>query len=442
MSNVSIHQVVWADPLPEPIEEIDLERPVAGGEWSGPTLEVCGWVLGRSAVVTAVEVIHGESVLRRLPVRTRGLDVGGRRPEVERAERAVFSGLVTTLGLPEELGLDLIVVLSGGERVPVARIEGRRGPLRSAYEPTLQPLMVTTLGRMASTWMMGLLAAHPRVVAWRRYPYDCKAAKYWLQVLGTLAEPAMQEEEAVERAHADRWWVGANPFLVPELAREPRPGVGLYTERVAELCMRNIDSWYQELAHGLIKEEVRYFAETFAPSHLPSLARELYPAAKEIFLVRDLRDWICSVLESAGQGGLQGLGGVQDGAVEEAVHRHARDAFALRDQWRARQESSHLVRYEDLVLAPEPTLRGLLEYLDFEAQPSSVEALIEEARLESSGYAHHRTPANARASVGRWRRDLGAGAQAVAEGVLGEVLEAFGYANTDRSEKPARALHV
>jgi len=440
MSSVCINHVVWADPLPEPIEEIDLERPVAGGEWSGPTLEVSGSVLGRSAVA-AVEVVHGERVLRRLPVRSRRLELARQRPVREGAERAGFSGLVTTLGLPEELSLDLIVVLGGGERVPVARIEGRRVPLRSAWEPTLQPVLVTTLGRMGSTWMMGLLAAHPRVVAWRRYPYDCRTAKYWLQVLNTLAEPAAQGEEA-GTLHADRWWVGVNPFFVPELAREPRPGVGLYAERVAELCMRNIDSWYQDLAHGLIKEEVRYFAETFAPTRLPPLTRELYPDAKEVFLVRDFRDWICSILAFDEQRGVDGVGGRRDEAVEEAVRRHARDAFTLRDQWRARQRTSHLVHFEDLVLDPETTLRGLLEYLDFEAQPSSVEALIEEARLESSGYPHHRIPADARTSVGRWRRELGTGAQAVAEGVFGEVLEAFGYTNTDRSEKPARALHV
>ena len=420
MSNVSIQQVVWVDPLPEPIQEIDLERPVAGGEWSGPTLEVSGRVLGRSAVAAAVEVVHGERVLRHLPVR-------------EQAARAGFSGLVTTLGLPAELSLDLIVVLDGGERVPVARIEGRRAPLHATWEPTLQPLMVTTLGRMASTWLMSLLAAHPRVVAWRRHPYDCRTAKYWLQVLSTLAEPAVQDVEGA---------VAANPFFVPELAREPRPGVGLYTERVAELCMRNIDSWYQEVAHGLIKEEVRYFAETFTPTHQPPLARELYPAAKEVFLVRDLRDWICSLQTTDEPRVSDHSGGRRDETIEEAVRLHARDALALRDQWRMRQATSHLVRYEDLVLEPEATLRGLLEYLDFEAQQSSVEDLLEEARLESSGYPHHRTAADAGASVGRWRRELGAGAQAVAEGVFGEVLEDFGYTNTDRSEQPARALHV
>lgn len=441
MSGVRVEGVVWAEPLPEAIEEIHLERPVVGGEWAGATVEVSGWVLARSSLPAAVEVGHGGKVLRRLPVRMRRLDVARQRPGREGAEECGFTGLVTVLGLPERLRLDLSVVLRDGTREAVGAIEGSRGPLRPAYEPTLQPLMVTTLGRMASTWMMSLLAAHPRIVALRRYPYECKTAKYWLQVLRSLAEPAMQGGDA-GTVHADRWWVGVNPFLVPDMAREPRPGVGLYTERLAELCLRNIDSWYGDLAHGLIKEDVRYFAEKFTPTHLPALARELYPGAKEVFLVRDFRDWICSILAFDAKRGFHGFGRRPDEPVEEYVRRHARNALVLREQWEARRSSAHLVRYEDLVDAPEETLRGLLEYLELEAQPASIAALLEEADLESAAHPRHRTSTDARASVGRWRRELEPSVRQAAEEIFEPALETFGYGAGGDSEEAIRAVHV
>lgn len=431
MSSVTIERIRWVDPLPAPLDEIHLERPVEGGEWVGSTIEVSGRVVGRSAPLAAVEISHRGRALRRLPLCAG--DAAG-TPGREESGATRFSGLVSTLGLPELLELDVSVVLGGGPRVAVGRLEGCREPLRPNAEASLEPLMVTTLGRRSASGLMSLLAAHPRVVALRRSPYECRTAKYWLQVLATLAEPTMQST-GIGGAHGDRGRAGAYPLLVPDLAREPRPGVGLYTDRVAELCLRNIDSWYGELAHDLIKSDVRYFAETFPPSSLPALVRELYPRAKEVFLVRDFRDWISSLVA-----GKETPGSVGDGEerIGDGLRRQAAGVRNLSEQWRQRGVDAHLVRYEDLVLDAQGTISSLLEYLELDDRRESVETLLEAARVDWSPSG----PGGAALSVGRWRRELGPLERELVEEALGEALRTFGYSGREPDREPARAAEV
>lgn len=426
MSSVSIDRVELLEPLPESIRELNLERPVPGSEWNGTSVEVSGWVLGKSKPPVHIEILQGGQPIRRIPVHQRRLDVARRSADVPGAERSEFTGMVSTLGLPTELRLELTVVLDDGSRQLVALLEGRRTPVRPDFEPTMQPVMVTTLDRMASTWMMSLLAAHPQVVTLRKYPYECHTAKYWLQVLATLTEPTMQTPDA-ENAHADRWRMGVNPFFLPDLMREPKPGVGLYSDRMAAVCQRNIDSWYSELAFHQVKEGVRYFAEKMTPNHLQAMMWELYPEAKEVFLVRDFRDWICSILAFDAKQAFPGFRRREDESTAAYVRRYGRYAFDLHSHWQARRGAAHLVRYEDLVHDPEPTLRALFEYVGIDATPSSVESALREASTESESFPRHHTSFGARDSVGRWRRGLTPELSDVVQELFADVLRSFGY---------------
>lgn len=437
-SRVAIDNVELQDPLPEAFRELSLDRPVAGSEWSGSSIEVSGWVVGRSSTPVRVAILHQGRPIRRIPVRMERFGVSRRFPDAPGAETPGFTGMVSTLGLPEELRLEIAVVFADGSRATVGHLEGRRTPLRTDFKPTLQPLMVTSLGRMASTWVMSLLAAHPQIVALRKYPYECKTAKYWLQVLATLMEPTMQGRDA-PMVHGDRWWLGANPFFEPDMTREPTPGVGLFADRMAEACQRNIDGWYSELAFHQVKDEVRYFAEKLTPNHLQPVIRELYPNAKEVLLVRDFRDWICSILAFDDKRGFHGFGRRENEATVDYVRRHSRFAFELHSYWKARRGTAHLVRYEDLVHQPESTLAALFEYLELDAGPSRVTAVLQDAETESTSFRHHRTSSSTESSVGRWRHELEPEVQGVVQELFRDVLGAFGYADDAGEEVAAVA---
>ncbi|MGH9379519.1 MAG: sulfotransferase family protein [Thermoanaerobaculia bacterium] len=423
---VSIDRVELLEPLPEAIRELSLDRPVAGSEWRGSSLEVSGWVVGKWSAPLRVAVLRQGRPLRRIPVRMPRFDITRRFPDVPGAETPGFTAMVSTLGLPEDFRLEIAMAFQDGSRATVARLEGRRTLLRPDFQPALQPIMVTSLGRMASTWVMSLLAAHPQIVALRKYPYECKTAKYWLQVLATLMEPAMQPRD-VAKVHGDRWWLGANPFFEPDMTREPKPGVGLFADRMAEVCLRNIDSWYSELAFHQVKDNVRCFAEKMTPNQLQPLMRELYPRAKEIVLVRDFRDWICSILAFDDKRGFHGFGRREGEPAVDYVRRHARFAFELRDYWKTHRAAVHLVRYEDLVREPAPALRALFEHLELDAGDSCVEAALREAQTESASFQHHRTSSSISSSIGRWRHELTPEVCDVAQELFADALRSFGY---------------
>ena len=88
---------------------------------------------------------------------------------------------------------------------------------------------------------------------------------------------------------------------------------------------------------------------------------------------------------------------------------------------------SIVVRYEDLVLEPAPTLTRLLGYLGVEAGAPVVERMLEAPAGGLPALADHRTAADPRTSIGRWRRELDDELLAACEEAFGPALETFGY---------------
>ena len=147
---------------------------------------------------------------------------------------------------------------------------------------------------------------------------------------------------------------------------------------------------------------------TCGPNYIPVLMRELYPHAKEIFLVRDFRDMVLSILAFDRKRGFPGFGRpegttdeqyVRDGAARDGAQTCARAGSRARD-------GSHLVRYEDLVLRP-------LETLPRHARVPGAGRLAASGRASSCG-VRRRTPtscattaprATREESIGRWRRE-------------------------------------
>jgi Sulfotransferase domain len=85
------------------------------------------------------------------------------------------------------------------------------------------------------------------------------------------------------------------------------------------------------------------------------------------------------------------------------------------------------VRYEDLVLDPGATLKRLLEHIGVESSDEIVGRMVEALAGELAELAEHRTTADPRASIGRWRRDLSEELLGACDEAFGPALEAFGY---------------
>jgi hypothetical protein len=408
-----------------------IERPMPGSHSEEYAINVEGWVMGRTSPAIAVELVRKGTVLRRVPLVIPRPDIAAQFPNIPGAER---SGFQTTLGLLDltlKFEVQVQAVLRDDSRVFVGTIQGQRQALQSDFRPTLQPLMVTSLGRMGTTWLMRMLSEHPDIVIGRRYPYELRTAKYWMHMLGVLSEPANHFQSAnVDNFHSSRWSIGHNPYFSPPLTDDPdlRHWFGrVYVEQLAAFCQQSIDDCYRLVAAKQHQVEPVYFAEKHVPDDIPWLVWELYPEAREVFLVRDFRDVVCSILAYNSKRGYAAFGREGVNTDEEFIGKMGMSASSLLRGYRQRLKRAHLVRYEDLILNPVDTLGSFLEYLGLDSAGSTVESLLRKASEETWDMQHHRTISDPEMSIGRWRRDLDPSLQVVCQEVFGDVLEEFGY---------------
>lgn len=411
--------------------ELDAPQPASRGDTH--SVRIAGWAIGRDNPVRAVEVTHGGRVLRLLRSLGPRPEVAGRFEGVPEDAGCSFDATVGLVGLGRECELTVRARLPRGERALIGAVRLRRVPVESGFEPAIQPLMMTALGRSGSSWMMQILASLPRVSVYSQFPYESKIAQYWLHVLRVLSKPANPDDSTNVAFEYNDWWAGANPYNDQLQVAEPRLREWLgraYVDRLAAFCQSNIESWYAAVAEerGTASEPPAvYFAEKFVPSALQGVAWEIYPNAKEIVLVRDFRDMARSVLAFDEKRGFFGFGRRSDESEESYIATMRTAALGLAAAWRDRGDRSHLVRYEDLVFRPEETMSELLAYLELGKAAAAGADPAAAAAADEAAVRMHRTSPDAAASVGRWRTDLGEPLKAVCQEAFGDVLEQFGY---------------
>lgn len=411
----------------------DLDRPHEGDGWEGHTLTLAGWALGSDVPAVAIDILHEGRVLRKVPLAMRRDDVMQRhRERAGGRDRCGFRTGLTTIGLPETFELLVRIVFDDGGLHPLALIRGRHRGLATGYAPALTPIGVTTLGRTGSTWLMKLLGAHPQVAVHGGYPFETRSAAYWLHMVRVLAEPANAYQSSHPDAFPDDLWsIGHHPFYRESLMDEPALWdwfAETYPERVAALALRSIDDFYARVASAAGRPDATRFAEKLVPGHVPWLMWELYPRAGEILLVRDFRDMACSILAFNAKRGFVAFGRESVGSDAEFIERNLRaGAHGLLRSWRQRGDRLRLLRYEDLVLEPVATLGALFDGLGLDAEPGTVAGVLERATSDDRALAGHRTARDPRASIGRWRSEMGDDLVEACRSAFAEPLEAFGY---------------
>lgn len=384
-----------------------LEAPTAGFASEMFAFPVSGWVLGARVPARSIDVLCCSHLVRSIPV-----DVP--RPDVVRAypgavtEVSGFSDAIGIAALTQAFELELVAVLADGSRQLVATLRGGHDRLIPAERPRMHPIMVTSLGRCGTTWMMRLLGGHPEVVAHDRYPHELAAAGYWAHVTRVLTDPPDAAEVSNPHALAeDVSRAGRNPYYAqvtdqPDLQRVLRRDD---VHDLAAVCVRRIDDWYATMARAQGRSVGRYFAEKCTPQHIPIVLWNLYPNAKEVFLVRDFRDMASSILAFNRKRGYAAFGRHPDDDDERHLHRLRESAEGLLASWVQRRDRAHLVHYEDLVRQPAVTLLRLLEYLELDAAPESADRMLRHGSSQTKEVEWHSTSPSLADSVGRWRRE-------------------------------------
>jgi len=410
-----------------------LERPTAGEPGLGFCVPLSGWALARDDAPVRIEIAAGRQMLRRLARRIERPDIAAAFPDVRGAMRSGFSIALDAVKLPRVFELHISAIVGEAERTTIARVRGSRRELEPLPLDGPAPLMVTTLGRSGSTLMMTLLSVHPAIVAFRPVGYDSRPFAYQLEAAIGLASAASRMRLLDSTSRREPWWLGGEPVPMEALRALDDPLrellLGAPVERLLRSAVDQAAAFARELAAGEKQTEVRYAAEKSRSGHLPRLVSELCADSREIFLVRDFRDVLASMLAFNAKRGYAAFGREHVDSDEQFVHQLAGVAEALAAAWRERGENALLVRYEELVADPAAMLARVVDYLKLESSASEVGELVDRAQaLLERTRLQHRTVQQASASTGRWQADLAPELQELASELFAGPLQEFGYA--------------
>jgi len=410
-----------------------IDRPTAGDERADWTLDVRGWAVGEDEPVTAVEGVHEGTVLWRVPPVVDRPQVAARFPQAG-GDTVGFYALPSVLALPPHHEIELRAVIGDHATAPIGSIVAERAPLTTTFEPQRQPILITTFGRTGSMLLMRLLSSHPDVLAYKPHRFEQRVAGYWIEALLALSDPASYLRGITPQAVAgqgveDRmWWLGIDapmPWPLRDEAVQEWLG-GEAVEALAETCQQRIDAVYETIATATGATHEPFFAEK-SSLRVSSVAAELYPNGRELFLVRDFRDMVCSMLAFNEKRGVSGFGRAEAGSDVEFVETLGGQATSLARAWERRGDRALLVRYEELVLDPAHALAGLLEHVGVDSSPDTIRSMLEQLEEDIPELREHPTSDSAQSSIGRWRTDLDPELAETCERAFGPALELFGY---------------
>jgi hypothetical protein len=172
-------------------------------------------------------------------------------------------------------------------------------------------------------------------------------------------------------------------------------------------------------------------------SHGAELLMSLFPRSRLIFLARDGRDVVDSMLDASRRGGWLGGAGGFDPDDQEARLRFVRThAILWANAMTAVQsafdghspELRRLIRYEDLRADTFGTLKPLSDWLGLGRTDRELRAAIESCAFEAIPRRSRGAGKDRRAAQpGLWRENLSPADQRVVEEVAGAKLAALGY---------------
>jgi hypothetical protein len=317
----------------------------------------------------------------------------------------------------------------------LASIFGAVSSGKLSFEPKLRPLLLTSGGRVGSSLVMSLLAAHPKIVTNGIFPHEMKCFLYWMrsaQVLSSCANHANSTDRF--GFEQESYSIGFNPFFdhvsLPSPVRN-RTWEWVqkeYVDSVWDFFARKADEFYCKLAEDQEKQGVLYFAEKASFGGILDFCHQLYPRLKEIILVRDPRDVYASIRAFNKRRAATDFGAERARDDFEHVSLLALDMLVWTERYLRNQNEILLVRYEDLIQDYETELTRVFRFLELDADKEVITKVIADGLVPESRTAHM-TSHSVESSVGRWKKDLPPNLAEHCSRQFENALRTFGYFN-------------
>jgi hypothetical protein len=282
----------------------------------------------------------------------------------------------------------------------------------------LSPVMLTSTGRAGTTLLMSRLTNHPELVTTPTYPYEQKLLSYYATVFRTLTATADRAQSSnPDNLRSNRFFVGFNPFNIPpysDVVRDPSVMEVFYEDSVprhlaAAFC--NIVRDHYELVRAdQGKTDARFFVEKndidFDSRRAP---RVFFETVREIIMVRDPRDVVCSSKAFWKHDEKQSLISLGNTMADLRTVRGERRSDVL------------FIKYEEFVVDEPFVLAKIASFLGLVAPFTP--ARDGDATL----FRSHGTSQTPVASIGRWKTELSEETIAACNDVFGSFLDDFGY---------------
>ena len=369
--------------------------------------------------------------------RNRGAEALGPGIQVSTSNRGnAFDATVPLLALPRKGTLRIETIFSGGATQELCHLEYERpaiSPPANDHNDYLRPLSLTAIGRSGGTWAMHLLSQHPCILAIPKYPYEVTIARDIMEAAISSCTCGIFQER-IYQSHIRL----LQDTIKDQLDDWIRHTVDSISEEIASVveatlrgALRLIQNCYLRrcqlvLRTGKTEPQPRYIIEkNLRPQRL---FQELCPGAREIFLVRDFRDVICSSLAFNAKRGFLAFGRDDVKSDRQFVWHRAEMARPwILEPWRERCDTALLVKYEELVRDQRSCLRAVLEYLELDASAGTIDGMIQRAHDRQEMLDGHMTAQSPEGSLGRWVRQLDPNLQEECRKAFAEFFDAFGY---------------
>ena len=236
-------------------------------------------------------------------------------------------------------------------------------------EPPPPDFLVVGLQKSGTYWLTALLDAHPQIRCFPSRPGGGDGAReaHLFDVMARLEEDPASFAKSMG-SKLDGYFADLVEGPPPEGEQERVELRARLAERFSRYCDE------QRRLHGkpLVGEKT---AETV---HHLDLVEKAFPGVRKLCILRDPRDRVVSFHHHQVRKGRRPDGPIGDEEVDEYVRRVRADYEGLLGM----VEPYRVVTYEEMSRAPEPTLAGILRFLEAYASEDHVRDVLESASFE------------------------------------------------------------
>ena len=339
-----------------------------------------------------------------------------------------LNGSVSLLKVPANCRLQVHAAAESGDHYLLKEENIHRKEIgKKGRTSDLQPLVVTSIGRSGSTWFQHILSQHPKIKAFESHNYEALLARRILQDVAETGNRAPVNPnkcgkgftELFKDGEMKRKYLEKSEGIVEERLRRAKKVISSYYKMAG--AKKNT---YDKLDG---KNKAKYFTEkNMRPRHL---IKGIYENPKEIFLVRDFRDVVASMILANKKWNTQYFGRSKVKGNKEMIYRRAKKARGWILEPYKNADQKMLVKYEHLVNNQIKTIKKVLDYLELGDDAMDVKKLINKSKKQQTKKEKekHMTSESTESSIGKWKNVLSAELSNASHNAFEEFLRVFEY---------------